>query len=223
MATTWVTFRDTLVRPLLKDAGALVDSEVSPKWTDEELMAYANMALDDISGSCPEPCYVVVTGTNGTLVEFSLPDDLLSLDAVQWDTQVLQEYEAEPGRVIPGTTKPPMYMVDWPSEGSITFTRAPSATQVVTLFYSAYRQHIVGDNSTLPVGRHRWMEQAIALYIGFLAHLREGVGTANLEQWKSRQDLNVGNPLNVEAREFLLQYQRLVRENRPRELRTYAV
>jgi hypothetical protein len=114
------------------------------------------------------------------------------------------------------------YMVDWPQEGDLSFTRPPAATQSVALFYSAYRAHVAQDADPLAVGRHKWMEQAIAFYAAFLAHMREGVGAADLERYKSRQDLNVGNPLNTQAREFLLQYQRVVRENRPRELRTYG-
>ena len=217
--TTWATFRDTLLRPLLKDAQSLTDLEVTPKWTDAELLAYANLALADISGYAPRLSYATATGVDGTRTEFDLPTDMISLETVQVDTLVLLEYEVQPGQALPGTRQSIMYMVDWPEEGTLTFTKAPTSGSTVTIFYSAYRSSIVEETDAMPVDRHQWIEQAIALYSAFLAHLREGVGTASLEQWKGRQDLNVGNPLNLEAREFLAQYQRVIRDNRPREAR----
>lgn len=220
--TIWATFRDTLVRPLLKDAGALTDPEITAKWTDAELLAYANLALDDLSNSAPLYTYAAATGVDGSTAQFALPDDLLALDSVTLNNVFLEEYEPVPGRALPGTSSPTYFLLDWPQEGLLTLTRAPAAGSALVLHYSAWRGHLVDAASELPVGHQRWLEQALAMYVCYLAHLREGVGAASLEQWKGRQDLNVGNPLNLQAREFLAQYQRLVRENRPREVRTYA-
>jgi hypothetical protein len=220
--TTWATFRDSLLRPILKDDGCLTDAEIIPKWKDAELMSYGNLAIDDVSAFCPEISYAEATGVDGTRTEFQLPDDLLQLDAVLVGGMPVEECEPMPGKALPGVSSARMYILDWPREGYVTFTKAPTSGSTVAWYYSGYREHITADGDLLPIGRFRWLEQAITMYIGFLAHTREGVGAASLEQWKGRQDLNVGNPLNLEAREFLLQYQRIVRENRARELRTYA-
>lgn len=205
---------------------AFVKDPDSKKWTDAVLLIFANVALDDLSSYLPMAKKATLVA-NGTNYAFSLPTDLRTVNAVVWGngTMVLPAIDmaSRTGLIyrLPEeiTTDSELgYLLDWPEEDKITFTCIPS--EDVSLYYGAYRPHIVTGGTpapTLPIGRHAWMEPALYCYVAMLCHEREGVTAAMLEQYKVRQDLNVGNPLNVEAREWWIQYKRLVDGNAPKQ------
>ena len=224
MATTWLTFRDTILRPMLKDDVGLQTN----RWSNGELLAYANFGLDDLSLVAPQCAWTLLSG-DGVTATFALPEAAHALDYVTWleDDLLLfvPEYAPTPGdrRVpLPDATANPEYLMDWPATGLVTFTRAPTTAETVTLYYSAYWPRLLDESSVLPFGAARWLELALVAYCCYVGHLREGVGRASLEQWATKPELLVGNPLNLEAREWLLTYERLVRlAKAPSHVRTY--
>ena len=224
MTTTWLTFRDTILRPMLKDDVGLQTN----RWTNAELLTYANFGLDDLAMLAPRSTWDLVQG-DGVTATFALPETSHALDYVTWlaDDQLLiiEEYLPAPGDrrlPMPDDQAEREYLVDWPAAGLVTFTRAPAISDVVTLYCSSYWPHLVDVTSILPFGRAQWMELALVAYCAYLAHLREGVGRASLEQWSTKPENMVGNPLNLEAREWLLTYERIVRNAKtPSHVRTY--
>lgn len=202
--TAWADLRDDMLRPLLKD------TKTTKKWSDEELLGYANWALDDLSTQVPLVCQTTFAADASTTA-FDLPTDFISVVAVIQAETPLPRYDWEPGTCLRTSDTDEMgYFLDHPETGQLTFTTAPTAD--VTLVYNAYLPHMTAEGD-LPIGRFRWMEEAIAFYACYLAHMRQGVSAASLEQWKTKRDLDVGNPLNLEAREWRLRYEQKVAAN----------
>jgi hypothetical protein len=84
------------------------------------------------------------------------------------------------------------------------------------LQYDAILPELTSDADEIPIGRYRWAYMALGCFMAYCAELRDGVSRAQLEQWAQKTDANVGNPLNVNAAEWLKAYNRLVSENRKR-------
>jgi hypothetical protein len=214
---TWANFRDNTVRYLLRDTGS------TKRWSDAELLQYVNWAIADLSRVVPELKSMELTGSGPS---FTLPEDFQTINRVTlvdsaaastFFVPKLDLYDDSewPFAAPDDDTSPWGYLLDWPSEGSIYITRLKDAG-TYTLYYYAVRAELSADNAVLPFGRQRWTQMALACYICYVAHLRQGVSRANLEQYAQRPDLPVGNPLNVEAREWLVAYNRLLAEHRDR-------
>ena len=212
--TTWASYRDSTLRYLLKDTVATY------RWADAELLQYANWGVTDLCRKMPQIKSWTLTGSGPS---YALPEDFAALNWLTYSDnstqQFIEEINPRGGDVwnfnTPTSYSEPFgYVIDYPEEGYLYITRLPG-TGAFTANYEALRAVITaGDN--LPLGRHRWLEWALACYVAYCAHLREGVGRASLEQWAQKPDLPVGNPLNAEAREWLLAYQRILAENTPR-------
>jgi hypothetical protein len=216
MATTWGTFRST-VRSLLKDTTGDV-----LRWSDAELLDYANLAIDDLSVNVPLTKLVALPMTPVSAI-FELPADLCRVDYLLFtqDETITILGEVKPRQGDQWNEPAQGYMIHWPEEDRLTVL-GEIAGYTLDLYYSAYRPHMTGADSVLPFGTQRWMEQSCAFYICYLAHMREGVGRASLEQWSAKPENIVGNPLLVEARAWLDAYQRTIREGRPAaNIRTY--
>lgn len=232
MTLLWSTALARVRRGFLKDP-------LAKKWTDEVLLDFANLALDDLSAYLPRATSAPLVVLADTPYVFMLPEDLRSVEAVLWSDGAsvpnawdLARKQQAHNLVLPeeiSAESELSYLLHWPSEGYLTVTRLPAG--VVMLHYNAYRSHIVIPDPppdepppdyeapaapTLPFGPFAWLEGALYCYMAMLCHLREGVTTAMLEQFKVRNDMNVGNPLNVEAREWWVQYQRIVNGNAPK-------
>lgn len=207
MAVTWAEAKARLRLTTIKDKDG-------KKWSDDVLLAFANLAIDDLSGFVPLAKTDTPAVTGGS--DFALPDDLRVLESVVWsDGKPVPALSFSEEIPVPITTDTILaYLLHWPEEGKITFTRIPTLSP--KLYYGAYRPHVTDDADELPFGPFRWMEGALYCYVAMLANLREGVTAAMLEQFKVRNDLNVGNPLNNDAREWWIQYRRIVDGNAPK-------
>jgi hypothetical protein len=200
---TWAELR-AQTRALLQDTDS-----ASYNWSDDELLDYANWALDDLSGEVPKVAKTTLT-SDDTTTEFALPAGYIKLIAANMNGVFLPAVRPGPDA---NKVKVISYMLHYPEENYISFTEAP--TEDVVLTYHAQRTAIALATDTVDVSGN-WMLQAIAFYCGYLAHMREGVPRASLEQWATKRDLPVGNPLNLEAMQMLSQYKRLVSEHKAR-------
>lgn len=208
--TVWSTFRDTVIRSLLKDTAV-----TTKNWTDAELLMYANWGIRDLALVVPAIHSLSLTGSGP---EYVLPVDFANLQNLTLlennQTYFVQPLMPQPGMTWNFTTptdssSPFGYLLDWPELGSLTVTRT-KATNSYVLRYLAYPAELTDNDTELPYARQPWAEQALACYICYCAHLREGVGRAALAQWSQRPDLPVGNPQNMEAAEWLKAYNRLI-------------
>jgi len=207
----WGDYRDDVVRYLLKDT-------VDPyQWTDEELLGYANWGIADLCRTAPTLKSYSLTGAGPT---YTLPTDFDTLRSITIVNSTggtthflaqLNPLEDEDWDFdTPDTGSSPWgYILDWPDEDEVYVSRLLDTGDALTLYYWGLRDEMALDTDELPFSRHRWMYQALAYYIGYVAHIRQSVGRAGLEQWSQRPDLPVGNPLSAEAREFLTAYNRL--------------
>lgn len=189
----------------------------SPKLTDQQYWDLAALALQSISRDAPKKSSSTLT-TNGTTVTFLLPTDFVRLQAIHLNDgstiSVLRDAQTKPGDQIRVTaTGIPEYRLPWPQEDSVTFTRAPTATEVTTLHYLAAWPALAPAGS-LPFGTRVWLEEALTLYLGYLAFLSHAAGRAQNEQWSAKPELTVDNPLEQQARLYMEGYQRLMAANR---------
>lgn len=216
----WGTYRDTILRSLLKDN---LSGTTTRKWSDAELLSYANWALADLATVALSTVSCSLTGAGPSHV---LPADYGALESIVLiendRTIVLEPFSFAAGTMLdfdlgaPDGTSDAGYLLDWPQEGYITISPARAGSSY-TLVYSAALADIAADADVLPfTGSRRWLAQAVACYVGYCAHLREGVGRAALEQWSQRPDLAVKNPLNAEAEQWLKAYRLLVSDHRER-------
>jgi hypothetical protein len=209
---------------MLKDT----ESPESPRWTDAELLAYANLAVDDLSVNVALARLATLSTATATAV-FALPQDLVRVDFVTWEevgvTTFLKEVKPHPGDAWDSSDESIEngWLPHWPVEGQLTLVQTPTSAVTLRVLYSAYREHMTDAASVLPIGAQQWMEEALAFYTCYLAHMREAVGRASLEQWSSKPENIVGNPLLVEALAWLQGYERLLRNAKPlTSLRTYS-
>ena len=218
--TTWAGMRDTWLRYMLKD---LVPA--SYRWSQAELLVYANAALDNLSATFPYEKTATITALAATYT-YALPEDFRALDAVQWPSnQVNGAYEYVSAFQTKDQTWPYMgssgaaaptlfYMLGYPDETHITFTRVPPSS--LTLYYRAWRTHLVADGDTLPFGSQWWMAEALVYYVAYQCYLRDAGPRAEMAQWAEKPELSMVNPLADQAEVWRRQYARLVQENQNR-------
>jgi hypothetical protein len=209
----WGTYRDDVIRYALKDT---LSSNYN--WSDAELLQYANWGLIALSDIVPVLASCALTGGGPS---YALPADFNTLNSVllaeNSQTTVLQPFDlyAKPylSFTTPDSYSEPGYLLHYPAEGTLYISPYRSSGSY-TLRYFANLAEITSEGQELQLAYRRWLSQALAYYIGYCAHLREGVGRAALEQWSQRPDLMVKNPLNAEAAEFFKAYKQLVADHR---------
>jgi hypothetical protein len=212
----WGTYRDDVIRYTLKDT---LSSNYN--WSDAELLQYANWGLAALSDIVPILSSCTLTGSGPT---YTLPADFNALNSVilaeDSQTTVLQPFDLYVKPYLPFTTPDSYseagYLLHYPTEGML-YISPYRASGSYALRYFAYLTELTVDNQELQFTYRRWLSQALAYYIGYCAHLREGVGRAALEQWSQRPDLLVKNPLNAEAAEFFKAYKQLISDHKGRD------
>lgn len=207
MSTTWPAFRDNIVRVLISDVA-------KKKVTDDNLLAFANIALNTLTRDAPRRAYFDLTG-NGSSFAFTMPSATYKLLLVE-DTQereYLSEVKVQPGTKSPDatrstTSRPRGYMPNFPQEGTLSFAHIPSDGSVIRVHYNAY--HIAMYATGSRPFESGWKEEALAAYTSYLAFSAMASARAQNEQWDQRSALPVDNPLEQQARFFLEQYRRVV-------------
>ena len=222
--TAWSQLR-TQARHLLKDVLADDISETPPRWTDAELLTYANAGIDDLS--------VNVGWLQQETVHVGAATGMLELppgcQRVQWvvlqssatygngvtlTQHYLPEYIPRPGTALLGD-EDQAYLPNWPEDGQLSFVQPLLTSETIQIIYAAWRPHLTNDVDLLPFGRQAWMNGALLDYICFLANMRDGVGRASLEQWSAKPQNVVGNPLVENALTWLAAYERKLRNAQP--------
>lgn len=206
-ATSWANFL-SVTRLLLSDYRG-------ERLSNAQYLSLANLALKTISRDAPKRTKQALT-SDGSAVTFGLPEDyerMIEVQAVSSaTTYVLKPLALKPGDQLRATTGVLEYRLNWPEEDKVTFNRAPSTDEVVTLYYLA-AWPAIADGGNLPFGGRSWLEEALALYIGYLSFLSHAAGRALNEQWAAKPELAVDNPLDQQARLYMDQYQRVMATN----------
>lgn len=206
-ATSWTTFLG-VVRLVLFDYRG-------ERLSETQYLTLANLALKSISRDFPRRSKTVLT-VDGAASSFALPEDFERLIEVQLvvdsASYVLKPLTLKPGDQLRTTSGLPEYRLNWPEEDLLSFSRAPKTSEATTLYYmGAWPAITQGGN--LPFGGRSWLEEALTLYIGYLAFLSHAAGRALNEQWAAKPELAVDNPLDQQARLYFEQYQRLIAGN----------
>jgi len=186
---------------LLKDDGT--------RWTQADMLVLANIALRQIGAACAKPAYAELTIGSDELI--TLPTDCLAVSQIVVDDLVLRNYQPDEGEYVDGLSE--VALLDWPTLGRAWLPGYGGRT--ARLFYQASWGQIADDSSTIDFGRYGFLYEAMAAYVCYLAHMREGVTRASLEQWSIRPENVVGNPLLIEARAWLEAYERILRVGLP--------
>ena len=215
MSTLSLSAMRTRLRILLAD-------ENSKTWkTDSTLDLFLNLAIIQFTTDLPvsnSHTYTIASDYVGDEHTYTLPADFVYATTVRGYFESGAEMENLPRQHIDFGSwdtgdEPRCYMIDWPSEGYLYLPREPQGS-TFTLYYGSYHNTWLDEDSdTFDLGRNRWGEQAIYAYAAFLAFNPSSSQRAQLEQWARRGDLNVGNPLEEEARRWLALYNTLLEEH----------
>lgn len=182
MAITWGAYREQVRRSLLKDT-------TQTTWQDDELRDMVWWALDVFCAHTAAVTSVTIPAT-GTI--YTVPENLYSpleetgllyLDA---NGTVTNLYTARPGI---SHEDPETYSV-WGSE--IVLETQPVAGANLVIRYFAYYNHPYSDDDTIDIPR--WAFSAFNHLVTAYALTPVGVQSANISQWKDRQDS--GQPEN---------------------------
>jgi len=197
------------LRTMLRDSGP------TPIWTDDELTLAINQAIVAHTTEVPFAA-VHEYATAKDVNEFDLPDDFV-------DAAYVRGYFASAGRFQFITEldeddwmsywqdedEPIGFRIHFPSEGKLYLPRAP-LSEPITLYYGARRSELSNPNDTLDLGTRAWSEEAVCVYAAYRALEYASTARAQLEQWEIKIDQKVDNPLEQEARRWLMEYRRLV-------------
>lgn len=197
MAIRWAT--------LCSQIQALLSS-VQSSVAEDDLMIYANWALDTLTSKVQRPSDVIYEGDSVT-TEFTLPDNLYEIRVIEWTSgEYAEEYIPVPGEELPTSANAtPAY---WRDENQLTWNVAP--TTAFTVHYGAYWDRITGDDDEIAIPR--WAEQAIAFYTGHLALLSQSAQSDDIGQWDQKMDSGQPehNPLARAAQRWLAEYERII-------------
>lgn len=208
MATVALSALRSELQTFLKDAAA-------KKWETSDLDVFINKAIVQWTTDLPIASSVeyAVTGEH----EYALPSNAVSVRWVRgyFENASNQEFIA-PMQIGPGTwialDEPRRFIVQFPTEEQFYLARLPSGTSF-TLYYGAVHDELVGDTDTLDLRLQRWGELAVVSYAAHLAYLPYAASRARLEQWATKQDLNVNNPLMEQALAWLEKYEDLMKQH----------
>jgi hypothetical protein len=215
MATIALSTLRSRLRTYLNDA----NSKLWPN--DADLNLYLNHAIIKFTHDVPlsaRKVYTITTDQVGDAHTYTLPDDFVT------DTLIRGYFEGAAQlenvmRLNPRAgawdeyDEPKGYLIDWPTESGLYLPRAPLST-TFTLYYGAYCDDwLTDDADTFDLGRNRWGELAVYAYAAYLAFNPASARRAQLEQWASKKDQNVDNPLEQEAKRWRGLYNDLLSEH----------
>lgn len=214
---TWEAFRDGLCRSVLGDV-ANPARPTQTRFSDDLLLTFANAALLHLARTHGPLASSTITGTGG--VTYDIPADALGVVSIlnaqgQFVKRVDVQNAIDNKLDMRGVSGGPQvaYLSNWPSTGSLTFVRPIPANEVYTLSCRTAWTPLAEDDDMPDFFGAPWLELALAFYIGYLAYVAEAAKRSALEQWATRPDMLVDNPLEQQASYYRDQYERLLHAN----------
>jgi hypothetical protein len=209
MATVALSTLRSQLQTFLRDTDA-------KKWTADDLDSFLNLAITQWTTDLPIATsvdYAVVSGQH----EYEVPSNAVSVKWVRgyFENSSTLEFIG-PMSVEPGTwaslDEPRRFILQFPTETQFYLPRLPSGS-AFTLYYGATHDPLSGDGAVLNLRNQRWGELAVLAYAAHLAFLPYAASRSRLEQWATKQDLKVGNPLQEQAKAWLEKYNQLMDEH----------
>lgn len=218
MTTTWEDFRDGLLRSVLGDLKDPNRQDLAPTFDDDLLLSLANAALSVLSREVG-PIQVVSWEGDGQTTAFNLPTDYVaSITVMDHQQNLVKPMSADSSfnlRGVGSNQAQPGFLLHWPTTRKITFLRPIPSDVSYSMRYRAFWPQITGDEYVMSFGIWDWLALALALYVSYLAYTAEAGKRALLEQWATRPELQVDNPLEQQAEYFFRQYDRLIHAHNP--------
>lgn len=220
----WETLRDGLLRSILGDAKDEVDPSIQTNFSDAQLLLWWNAAQTVVSQTAGPISSFDLVG-DSVKTAFALPDDYVGSPLIQ-DTKerFLKVMDISAGSQLSQsrayTSEAAAYVIHWPSSGYIYLSRAIPVGETWIMRYRARWPDISVVTPVPPEVEAEisfypwnWISLAVSFYVGYLAYTAEAGRRALLEQFATRPELLVDNPLEQQAQWYWQQYQRLLHGN----------
>ena len=212
MATVKRSDLRSALRLMIQDSGT--QNDVS----DEAANLAINQAIVAHTTEVPfaaEYEYTTATGVH----EFTLPDYFVYAAYVRGyfistnRLQFIEEIEeADWLSYWKDTQEPVGFRVNFPSQDKLYLPRAP-LSEPITFYYGVSRPELAEDTDAVDLASRAWSKEAILLYAAYRAFEYLSSARARLEQWATKIDQRVDNPLEQEAKRWLAEYTRLVNKH----------
>lgn len=179
----------------------------SPKWDDDTLNQCLNWAITLHTTELPFAAYTSVSASGN---EYELPALGVAIHLIRGlfgDSESTFIRAAERDDFVGVWTtgdEPKCFITDFPEEGSYYLPYAPTGD--FTLYYGIRRAEMDDDEDTYDYGERAWTIPAICYLAGSHAFDPKSASRAGLEQWASKIDLNVDNPLDQESKRWYERY-----------------
>lgn len=191
---------------------ALEDEDPNtPKWSDSTLNQCLNWAITLHTSELPFSAQQSFEASGN---QYELPDLAVKI------FRVFGPFGDGQDRFIKSATRdaftgiwvageePICFVEDFPEDGYFYLPYAP--TSDFTLYYGTRRDELTDDATALNLGRRAWSVVAIVTLAGAAAFDPKAASRANLEQWASKVDQRVDNPLDQEAARRYHRYEELM-------------
>lgn len=217
----WSTLRDDFIRVELKDTGG------SEKWSDAELLAWAQMGMRDISKQMPITKQLALTPTSGTrsyvltmtdrtgpilLVEH--PDGIF-LEKMNYKPGTSTWYPHAPAYLLKGYMEvgDGWWEMRVGDDDTLFLTQDPDTEYDITVHYSAQRNIPTLDASAIDLWDNDL--EILEAFVCWRAYLRVGGQDASLSRWSEKSGKRDDNPLNPQARAWKQRYEDLLADREP--------
>jgi len=190
----------------------LGDTETPTRFSDGELMQYANWGLLEIATVKGVATSVNYDSGNK---EYTLPSDIIHVDYLMMGDSILEELILKPGQTIYEYDVPKYYI-----EGS-TLKLTTNATDDLVLHYTAYYPEIENDNDD--PGLPKWAEQALLLYVACEAMKKTSGQEAMLNRWNTKVDSGtpIQNPIIPYWMRLRVEFERILYSHLPEQYTIY--
>lgn len=193
----------------------LADSSVEPELADELIDTSIIEAVTQYTTQVPFQASATVAASGN---EYTLPElavDILRIRGSFIDTASTQFVgRAEPKDlygVWPTGEEPVVYIPHYPSHGKYYLPREPLADFTLQYHARVYPPVVGSDDDSIELGQRGWGRWAIVTLACYFCFFPRASGRSYLEQFSGRPDINVGNPLREEAKEWLREYERTIK------------
>ena len=199
---------------LLERQRIYLDDVDDAEWSDNQLVLFLNDAITLFTTQVPYSKSVDVDVSGQS---YDYPDDLVAVERVwgYFTNATIKEFIST-GDIEDGAwetnAEPTIVVTGFPSEGQYYFPYQPQGSQFTLMYWAFKSAGFVVDTpgTTVDFGSRPWAEMAVRNLTGFLAFSPGSSFRALLEQWADKQDLNVDNPLEQEARRYMKEYMRIL-------------
>jgi hypothetical protein len=216
MTLTWADYKTQLRGSVLKDPDSTVIE-------DADLLNVVNWAMDIFAAHTAVPSIATLDLVDDETLQYVLPDDMFEPVDIAGrvyikdaDSKItyLKPINEVPGLTVRNNKGNGFYI--WP-DTTLNLLEELDPTDILKIAYFAYYPPLADDDDEIAVPR--WSYPALNYLISALALTGSGIQSANISQWKDRQDSGQpeNNALRVHIDHLWKQYYNAIARREPQD------